>query len=126
MAQYHLNGLALMHIHRGFSFNIEDIINRFARQHLRKMNLLILFSDLHSIDIHDCFNNYMHSLYNAYTYYTLLIIYAVYLLIKISAFATLGCDKNLTVCISSYLSLWVHLEIYSYINNFYLTATPPP
>ena len=88
MAQDHLNGLALMHIHRGFSFNIEDIINRFARQHLRKMNLLILFSDLHSIDIHDCFNNYMHSLYNAYTYYTLFTHNICFILI----------NKNISFC----------------------------
>ena len=45
MGQDRLNGLALMHIHRDSQYNMEEIINKFARQHPRKMELLDILTD---------------------------------------------------------------------------------
>lgn len=39
MAQERLNGLALLHTHRQMSFNIEELVDKFAREQPRRMRL---------------------------------------------------------------------------------------
>ena len=36
-----LTGLALMHVHRDISVSVEDIINRFANAHTRKLDFVV-------------------------------------------------------------------------------------
>ena len=45
MSEERLNGLALMSIHRYYDIDFEDVLNRFARQHARKMELLDVLSE---------------------------------------------------------------------------------
>lgn len=45
MSEGRLNGLALMSIHRYYDIDFEDVLNRFARQHARKMELLDVLSE---------------------------------------------------------------------------------
>ena len=46
MTESRMNGLALLHVHREVSLDVDSIIDRFARQHPRRMKLLdILNSD---------------------------------------------------------------------------------
>ena len=45
MGQGRLNGLALMSIHRDLPLDIDDVINRFARMHPRRMELIDILDD---------------------------------------------------------------------------------
>ena len=43
-----LNGLALMSIHRDVEIDFDDVLNRFARQHERRMELIDVLSEIPS------------------------------------------------------------------------------
>jgi len=45
MLQTRLTGLALLHIHYNMDIDFDEIIRRFARLHLRRMELANILSD---------------------------------------------------------------------------------
>ena len=45
MSEERLNGLALMSFHRYYDIDFEDVLNRFARQHARKLELVDVLNE---------------------------------------------------------------------------------
>ena len=45
MLQDRLNGLSLMTVHRDIALNYDEILNRFAREHPQRMELLDILAD---------------------------------------------------------------------------------